>query len=145
MKENKKNRKTLRFGVILIIMSIVGIGLQISFNVKAMKLEKKCIKETTGMVCETGIIVNSKSHPDIDYFVAEYEVNDVPYKTKGMGNAVKGTVVTVWYDPELPFNSYAGDSPIKYSMVTVISYLIACIAVMAIGIAAVEQYIRDRN
>ena len=125
-------------------MAMLFAGVELYDIVNARLLEKKCTQKTIGKVCENGWRSGGKG-PSIDYFIAEFEVDDLAYKTEGMGTIAKGTEVTVWYDPKMPINSYAGDSPIKDSIVTVIGLLAGCIAIISIGVAMVRQYTRDRN
>ena len=42
-------------------------------------------------------------------------MDDTLYKAEGMGTAVKGVEVTVWYDPNAAFYSYAGNRSRKVS------------------------------
>ena len=143
MKKKRKDNTILILGIILLLLSVVLMYVEISNAVTAKMLEEKCIKKTTGVILETGELSSDPKQlrPNIEYIIAGYEVDDVKYTTKGMGTGIMGNEVTVWYDPELPMHSYAGNSVVKYSKNVVILHLILYSIAMIFGIIFIVSYI----
>ena len=146
MEENRDNKPFLILGLIIFISCLLCAGIDISDAYKARRLEINCTQKTTGVVCDTGEIRPDPKTllPIIEYVVVEYKVDDAVYTTKGKGIAKIGKEVTVWYDKENPEDSYAGNSPVKYSRNVVLLHLLVETFGMTLGALMIMEY-RNRR
>ncbi len=151
----KEKRNSCVFQMIIavffVVLSMMGVGVNIHRDRKADHLEKVCTETTIGQICRFGSTGSGKSSGK-DYIEAEFEVNGVRYTTVGTDRSVwelntpykMGSDVKVCYNPSDPKDAYTGDGPVRENMSDNITGFVGII-LGSMWIVFCLRSIRDQN